>query len=181
MDDPVCSEVNDGLRSPAIAAASADAEGVMRGIGEEIAFSLFGLGSGRWAFSIVGVPMRVGFEKSFFLDDSFFSLPVLRGVGKVYCEGWGGVRASGWRGGGCGIACGCGCGDEGGSLSRGLAKTAAAEIIEAERGDEAGDGAVAERFRCCDACIAYAAGTWGEAEVGTCGWVDWDRMMAGSK
>lgn len=86
MDDPVCSEVNDGLRSPAMAAASADAEGVMRGIGEEIAFSLFGLGSGRWALSIVGVPMRVGFEKSFFLDNSFFSLPELRGVGRVYCE-----------------------------------------------------------------------------------------------
>lgn len=86
IEDPVCSEVNDGLRSPAMAAASADAEGVMRGIGEEIAFSLFGLGSGRWALSIVGVPMRVGFEKSFFLDNSFFSLPVLRGVGRVYCE-----------------------------------------------------------------------------------------------
>lgn len=83
----MCIEVNDGLRSPAIAAARADAEGVMRDIGEEMAFSLFGLGSGLWAFSIVGVPIRVGFENNFFLDDSFFSFPVLRGVDTMYCEG----------------------------------------------------------------------------------------------
>lgn len=75
--------------------------------------------------------------------------------------------ASGWRGGGgggCGIACSCCFGDDGGSLSRGLEKPAtlaakpiAAEIVDAESGDEAGEGAVADRFRCCDACIAYAA------------------------
>lgn len=73
-------------------------------------------------------------------------------------------------------------------MSRGLEKTAtlaarpvAAEIVDAERGDDAGDGAVADRFRCCDACIAYAAVIWGGGEVGICGWVDWERMMAGSK
>lgn len=73
-------------------------------------------------------------------------------------------------------------------MSRGLEKTVAlaagpvtAEIIDAERGDEAGDGAVADRFRCCDTCIAYAAIIWGGGEMGGCGWVDWERTMAGSK
>lgn len=51
------------------------------------------------------------------------------------------------------------------SFSREPAKTAIAaapaaeEIMDAANGDEAGEGAVAERFRCCDACIAYDAAT----------------------
>lgn len=93
--EPVCIELNDGFRSPETAATSAAAEGVIRGIGEDMVVSLFGLGSGLCAFSIVGVPIRVGFENSFIFEPSFFSFPVLTSVGVVYCgRGCNGVRAS---------------------------------------------------------------------------------------
>lgn len=76
---------NEVLRSlpPETAAASAAAEGVIQGMGEEMLASLLGEGGGLWVLSIVGVPMRAGFEKSFFFEDSFFSFPAERGVVSV--------------------------------------------------------------------------------------------------
>lgn len=82
MEEPVCMELKEGLR-PSTAAAIAAAEGVRRGMGEEMEGSLLGLGRGLWVFSIVGVPMRAGLENSFIFEDSFFSLPMLMGVGMV--------------------------------------------------------------------------------------------------
>lgn len=72
-------------------------------------------------------------------------------------------------------------------MSRTPGKTAFAaapaveEIMDVDRGDEAGDGAVADRFRCCDACIAYAAAIWDGGDVGINGCVDCERISAGSK
>lgn len=76
----------------------------------------------------------------------------------------------GCGGGGCGTAWGC-CGVGGEDVGTSSAK----EMMDVERGEDVGDGAVAERLRCCDV-IGYAV--WTE---GICGCVDCERISEGSK
>ena len=69
----LCMELKESFRPSLTAAAMAAADGVRRGMGEEIAESLLGLGGGRRVLSNVGVPIRAGFEKIFILDPSFLA------------------------------------------------------------------------------------------------------------
>lgn len=66
----LCIELKESFR-PSTAAAMAAADGVRRGMGEEIEGSLLGLGGGRRVLSNVGVPIRAGFENIFILEPSF--------------------------------------------------------------------------------------------------------------
>lgn len=106
---------------------------------------MFGEGGGLSVLSILGVPIRLGLEKSFILDDSFFALS-------------GRAEAGGGGGDGC-IACGeviavPGRGGEDDSLPKGKATLAAAFAADDMTEDMLSggvvdcEGSVAERFRC---------------------------------